>query len=252
MRDTKQLPDRLSVVPIAEAMVEVRFDCDESAKVPELVVGRLAGRPEWRDFAPLRLPIADIPAPVRMQDPNLKVQPVLELKRSDGLRLVKIGANAISYHATSSYPGWVSLKPEMYSTVDFLFSQFTNFTANRIGFRYINLLSAEEHHIPNLSVLDFSISVEGEPLSTSLNLNYHINHGKEHTVLVRIATPDFVQGVQKPFIAMIDVDVFTPSPFRTARSEDAKSWIEDAHAYLKREFFSLLTPELISKLGGQQ
>ena len=74
------LPEKLKNDAIAEAVCEVRFECEESVSLPEIVVGRLAEFETWRDYQKVRLPISDIPVSIRYQDPNLKNQPVLELR----------------------------------------------------------------------------------------------------------------------------------------------------------------------------
>ena len=42
-------PKKLKADAIAEALFEVRFQCKEAAQLPELVVGKLADNPVWKD-----------------------------------------------------------------------------------------------------------------------------------------------------------------------------------------------------------
>jgi hypothetical protein len=42
----------------------------------------------------------------------------------------------------------------------------------------------------------------------------------------------------------VDIDVFTPAGFSTADIIEARQWVSEAHDYLKKEFFGLLTDAL--------
>ena len=68
------LPNKLKHDAILEANFEIRFDADPSS-VAEIFLGRVADAGEWRGFTQRRLPMADIPAPVRRADPSLRFQP---------------------------------------------------------------------------------------------------------------------------------------------------------------------------------
>src|SRR5262245_58805243 len=105
-----RIPHKLKIDPIAEALWEVRFASND---IPEVVVGKLASREEWRSFKSQRLPAADIPAALRETDPQLSTQPTLQLQSGDDRRLVKIGSRVISYHALRPYPGWQIFEPEL-------------------------------------------------------------------------------------------------------------------------------------------
>ena len=128
------LPKKLKKDAIAEAICEIRFECEESLSLPEIVIGRLADFDAWRDFEKFRLPVSDIPASIRSQDPNLKKQPVVELRERNGSRLAKIGVTILSSHRLAPYKGWESFKPEIDRTIEFLFGLFQSFKATRLGF----------------------------------------------------------------------------------------------------------------------
>jgi len=125
------LPRKLKKDAVAEALLEVRFD---STELGELVVGKLASHEMWRSFPSSRLPLADIPAPVRQADPNLAHQAVLERRNPDVTRVVKIGDRVFSYHALPPYPGWEALEPELLRAMEFVFGSVEDFTANGLAF----------------------------------------------------------------------------------------------------------------------
>jgi uncharacterized protein (TIGR04255 family) len=236
------LPHKLKRDAIAEALLEVRFD---STELGELVVGKLASHEMWKRFPSNRLPIADIPAPIRQADPNLAYQAVLERRNPE--RVVKIGDRVFSYHALSPYPGWDVWEPELLRAVEFVFTAIEGFAAKRLGFRYINVLTSD-HSVQSARALNFNVAVAGASLDAPLNLNYLRTSSELHSTIVRIASKEFVQNPAPGLSALVDIDVFSPPGFSTADISQAREWITQAHECLKEEFFGLLTDTLRQKL----
>lgn len=243
---SKQIPNRLEKDAIAEAVCELRFECDQSSQIPEVVVGQLAA--QWQGYTGHRLPTADIPPALRQVDPNLKFQPSLELRLAGKSRQVKVGPHVLSYHALAPYPGWAEFQNEINTTIDNLFRAIGAVQIVRLGLRYTNLLDKKNHDIGKLTDLDFCIQVEGRPLAAPFNLNYQKSHGPMHAALIRISSPEFVIGPTQSFSALVDVDVGTPPSFSVAEPNAVKKWFDGAHRYEKQEFFSLIPSKLIDKL----
>lgn len=238
------LPRKLKKDAVAEALLEVRFD---STELGELVIGKLASHEMWQSFPGSRLPLADIPAPIRQADANLAYQALLERRNPDATRIAKIGDHVFSYHALPPYPGWDVLKPELLHVMEFVFTAVEGFAAKRFGFRYINVLTPE-HSVHGAKTLNFNVAVAGAPLDAPLNLNYLRIRSEHHHVLVRIASKEFVQNPAMNLSALVDIDVFTPAGFSSADMNHAKEWLSEAHEFLSEEFFGLLTEELKEKL----
>jgi uncharacterized protein (TIGR04255 family) len=235
---------RLEPDSIVEALFEMRF---RSSDVPEIVTGKLSANLPITDAVFERLPLADFPAPVRRSDPNLAIQPLLQARTNDSSRFAKIGEQVFSWHALNKYPGWEQFKPELDQALTHVFAAVGGLDVDRLGFRYVNLLT-QAHHIEGFGSFNMDASVGGQRLTSAANLNFQKTVG-EQTILVRIATPEFVQGPGTDFLAMIDVDVFQAAPSVPQSKEVITAWLETAHTNLKREFFSLLTPEIIKRLG---
>ena len=244
------LPEKLKKDAIVEALCEVRFECDESASLPEIVVGKLAEFELWRDFEKKRLPVSDIPAPIRSSNPSLKNEPILQLNEANGARAIKIGANVFSFHRLAPYPGWEAFKPEIDQSLDYLFGSFKDFKATRLGFRYLNAFTYEDHEVANPRSLNYTVTVAGTELTEPQNLNYRRQPSEKHTVQVRIASPEFVSGAKKLHV-LVDLDVHTPDGVETVDVGVARNWIEDAHTYEKEEFFALFTDEMMQKLAEE-
>ena len=119
---------------------------------------------------------------------------MLELRDKNRERLAKIGVYVLSYHRLAPYPGWDSFKPEINRVIEFLFGAFESFHATRLGFRYINAFTAEHHGVSNVGDLNYAVNVAGQRLQDPQNLNYRRTRSENHTVQVRIASPEFVSG----------------------------------------------------------
>src|SRR5262245_43763937 len=102
----RPLPRKLKRDAIVEALLEVRFESTDGLQFPEGVVGRFGSNAAWRGYRQVRLPLSDVPAPLRFQTADMKFLPVMELHEQSGKRIVKFGVNVISFHALAPYPGW--------------------------------------------------------------------------------------------------------------------------------------------------
>jgi len=246
-------PQKLKKDSIAEAICEVRFECQESASIPEILVGKLTDFEDWKSFQKIRLSVMDIPAPIRALNPDLRRQPVMELREEGGPKIVKIGANVLSLHRKAPYAGWERFRPEIYRFVEFLFGSFQDFRCTRLGIRYINIFTREDHGVESVKDLNYQVTLDGKELTSPQNINYQILKHDNHNILVRVASPEFVSGTQKDICsALVDLDVFTPDDWRGGDRDDAEKWIEDAHTYEKYEFFKLFTPKMKSLLVEEQ
>ncbi|MHB2166537.1 TIGR04255 family protein [Alsobacter sp. R-9] len=229
--------DNLENSPIAEALVEFRFS---SADLPEVTIGKLASCPLWSDFEPVRLPLAEMPAQLRESDPNLRIQPLLELHAQDRKKIIKVGPSVFSIHLLAPYPGWTRFSEFIDPALSYAFDSIRAFSVSRVGFRYINAFIDGVHNVNGVDDLNLEIKVAGEHLSIPMNLNYS---GKieGHTYLVRIASPEFVSGANiGKMKALIDLDIYTNEVEPPSTRLEIISWISKAHEMLKSQFFRLI------------
>jgi uncharacterized protein (TIGR04255 family) len=239
----KPIPKKLKHDAIVEAILEIRF---QTATIPEVLFGRLADYAPWKGFFQSRLPAYDLPAPLRASDPNLRFQPLFAL--SNGQRTVRIGSNVISYHRAAPYGGWEIFYPEIEETITGLFEKAETPIIQRLGLRYLNSLRTDLHGIVSICDLALQISAANEQISGNVNLNFSRELTQDTAATVRIATPEFVQGVLPKTSVYIDVDVFTKDQFQTTKKEDVQVWIKAAHESEKGQFFGLLTDDKIEEL----
>ncbi len=239
-------PTKLKHDAIIEVVFEFRFSCDE---LPEIVIGRLADREEWKDFHKIKLPLADIPASIRQGDPNIKYDAVLQLSNKPGDRLVRVGSNSISYHLTHKYHGWAALKDELVSLVDWFYSLFENLSIERLGLRYIDALRSDLHTIDGLSSLNLSILIGNNPVEKNVTLHFTEAVSENHIMTTRITSGDLVQGqLPKETSVITDIDIYTQSNNGLSGKDSVKAWVDEAHQYSKDAFFRLIPREILKNL----
>lgn len=242
-----QIPPKLKYDSILEAIFELRFDCKD---LPEVTIGRLVDHTPWEAFTKSRTAISDIPAALRLSDPHLRYQPILELKQEGGPLTVKIGTNAISFHNVRPYAGWSEFYRNLSDLTQMLFNKLDQLNVRRLGLRYVNALEAKSHLINDISVLNISLSLKNCPITHNFNVNYRHKVSPNAVCLTRVATIDFVEGPPLPddTAAYVDIDVFTPTIFRTDRLHEVQRWLENARLYKNAAFFKLIPREIIDKI----
>lgn len=242
------LPTKLKDDAIVEALCQVQFVSDD---LPEVIIGRVTDFWIKCGYMAERLPIADIPAPVRQADPNLRYQPTIQLRAKQGTNLIRIGEQAISFHVAgeNKYPGWDIFRDQLKGVVEGLFSNISNISVNRIGLRYINAIVQDRHFIKDIHELEFEVSIGGKKLTGPVNLNFNVSEGTAHIVTTRLAHGSFVQGtLPAKTSAVIDVEVSTVNEFAAKNSLDVMSWIDKAHTFEKTAFFALIPDTIQQRL----
>lgn len=240
------IPTKLKKDSIVEALFEMRFDAEE---LPEIIVGRLMDCEIWQAYERNRLPISDIPAPIRQSDRELRYQALVELKSEGGRNVVKIGTNVLSFHILKLYPGWSSFEPTLGKVVEFLYDRVMGLKIRRLGLRYINAMTVSDHMISDVSELDLKISLDGELITDSFNIAYIVDDKGPCSATVRVVTPNMLEGnFPVDTSVFIDIDVSTNKKSKIQSKKDVLSWLDQAHRHEKECFFSLLPDELIKQL----
>jgi len=246
----KPLPERIDPDAIIEALVEFRF---EHAELPEAIVGRLLDAPLWANYSQIRLPTADIPQPLRENDANLRYLPIIELRNKDNTRSAKIGGHVFSYHVLPPYPGWAAFLQELEAVLRTIIEKLKSDHFSRLGFRYINVLRPDEHHISGLADTEITVTVSNERLTEAINLNYRRTLDSNHTVTVKMSTPEFVAGQVRPGYSLLcDIDVATKSEVSLSGFDAALDWIKAAHDFEKDEFFKMLPDAITEQLSVKE
>jgi uncharacterized protein (TIGR04255 family) len=249
MMDRDRLPTKLKNDAILEAVVEIRFEPDPSL-VSEIFIGRFADNKAMSGFRHARLASADIPAQIRRVDPNLRYLPSIEMTSPDGGKVLRIGPQSVAYIRRAPYPGWTeSFGNELRNVVDHLYQVAPAVPVSRLGLRYVNALKSDEHGIKGIEDLAIGVSVNKQPLSHHLNLNFKTGVGSDFETITRIASIDLAEGtIPENSTVVVDIDVYTRSTFRTTDVNDVQKWIVEAHTCEKVAFFDVLGEENTERL----
>jgi uncharacterized protein (TIGR04255 family) len=240
------LPKKLKYDAIIEAVFELRFDIKE---ISEVFFGRFIDRDKWKGWQQRQLPAYNIPAQFRSIDPNIKYAPIIELIDNESKAILRLGPSVVSYHRQAPYIGWEKFKPELIGVIASLFGAAPGIVTKRLGLRYMNALRPGLHNVRGVADLDIQMSVFEDVISRSVNLNFITKLEKNSSCAVRIATPEFIQGVIPADTSVfVDVDVYTDEGFSAVEKKPVEEWIEFAHTQEKIEFFHLFGQATIDKL----
>jgi uncharacterized protein (TIGR04255 family) len=240
-----KLPRKLKKDALVEVLFEVRFS---TSALPEVFIGKLIAALSALQSGMLieRLPMADVPAPIRKSDPNFAYQPTIQIKNKDGNRIARISEMVASWHALSAYPGWQTFIKEIEKFNKALAASVEGITVDRFGLRYLNFLNAQDHNVRGLSDVTIDVAIGKTVLDAPLNVQYQRTTNGQ-TLAVRVATPEYVQPGRTDFSVFIDLDVYS-QPGEKLRLEQTMKWVKTAHISIKQQFFALLKEEVLQSL----
>jgi len=241
----RMLPTRMKDDAIVEALLEVRF---EHNGLGELLVGRLANSETFAGYEAQRMPLADVPAPVRESDPNMRYTPTLQLTSGNSGEVVRLGSNVVSLHLLAPYPGWDAFQARIRALASALYSASDPIVVQRVGLRYINGFTPK-HLIRSIWDLNFDLRVDGERPSDDIGMQYRLYPEGNVVAQVTLASPTYIQGSPAPdSVCAVDIDVYSNQPLGRLPIDALISWIEAAHTYEKTAFFSLFTSKMVHEL----
>jgi uncharacterized protein (TIGR04255 family) len=235
-------PKRISPCPIVEAIVELRFS---SAVLPDAVFG-IIYQEFGKDFSGRveKLPILQLPEPIRAIDPNLMYQPHYKLVA--GNLLFQIGPRVTSLSNFREYMGWDNFARKL--TEVFLRLQKLQVVkaVERLGIRYINLFKDDVYNNINLIIL-----MNDEPLRTVRTTLRAEIEDDGFTTTLQIANPATLKIQSQAMVgSVIDIDV-ARQVFETDFFGNMESILEKGHYIEKKLFFSLLKMEFLSTLNPE-
>ncbi len=232
-----KLPRSIDPCPIIEAIFEVRF---ESSFPGDAIFGIVYNqfKDEYKNTE--ELPILQLPAAIRNQDPNLRFSPHYKMRKNNFI--IQVGPNVFSLTNVQEYCGWDLFSREIYNTftkvkgLDLIKRQL------RMALRYINIFS-------DINIFEKSnlvISLNNRQLSQDkINLLAEIPyaHGTSNVKLINYAEARFESQIIAGSIVDIDTNV------RYEDFEDIRQAIESAHMEEKALFFNMLDDEFLRTLN---
>ncbi len=233
----KKLPLSINPCPIIEAIFEIRF---ESSFPGDAIFGIVFNKfkDEFKNIE--QLPILQLPAAIRTQDPNLKFSPHYKMKKDNFI--IQIGPNVFSLANVKEYCGWSLFSKKVYDTFAKINELDLIKSLLRTTLRYINLF-------PDINIFEksnFTINLNNNHLGKDkINFIAEIPyaHGISNLKLINYAEAMFENQVIKGSIVDIDTNVQCDD-FGSIQDS-----IECAHTEEKTLFFNLLENKFLKTLN---
>jgi len=242
-KNTLKLPKKITPCPIIESIIEIRFD---SAIPPDAIFGVV-----YNSFnkvfpnKPENLPILQIPAQIRNNDPNLLYKPHYRLSNDTFLFLV--GPKSISLINKGEYVGWSIFSPKIVECFQKIKEIQIIKNTKRFGLRYINFF--EKLNIYNemnlkLSLNEDSLTGNKTVIRTSLPKG-------EFTSRLQISNDSKIEhNDTKKHGSIIDIDLYLEED-GSSIIDRFDSILEDAHNREKEIFFSFFKEEFLKKFNPE-
>jgi len=232
-----KLPLSINPCPIIEAIFEIRFD---SSFPGDAIFGIIFNqfKDEFQDVE--QLPILQLPAAIRNQDPNLKFSPHYKIKKNNFI--IQIGPNVFSLTNIKEYCGWKVFSEKIFDTYNKVSELGLIKKQFRTALRYINIL-------PGINVFEksnLSIKLNDKTLGANqINFTAEIpyEHGASNLKLINFAEAIFENQATKGSI--VDIDTYV----QQEKFDNFKDAVECAHTAEKELFFNLLEQEFLKTLN---
>lgn len=236
-----KIPKKISPCPIAEALVELRFQPSPSTPIDAifgLVFEKL--RSEFPNVT--NLPALSVPEQLRESDPNLKYQAHHRL--ANDTFSVSVGPRVLVFACLSPYAGWERFFGTIKKSLDLLLETADLIVGiERVGIRFVNFLNSALDES-----FDFSLSA---PRLNVDNCQFHttlIIPGDEFSNTVQLANrANLVRDNKQITGAVVDIDTFREDPTGGLK-KDIYGVIDRAHECEKQIFFSLLREDVVKTL----
>jgi uncharacterized protein (TIGR04255 family) len=243
MFESIRLPDHIDSCPIAESVLEIRYN---SILPSDAIFGIIYSKimNYFSGAKPESLPILQIPEAVRQNDPNLIYQAHYKLfKKNLGMT---IGPRSIVFSCLKPYVGWESWNSFFIPILNDIGDTGVFTQIERLGLRYINIFQGNILDKINLNLVIGSKQVVEESTNIRSEL---LEDGfiKILQIVNRVAVqipPKTING------SLIDIDCvkLLNVDFESFISEFPRL-IDLAHMYEKQLFFGLLTPSYLSSMN---
>ena len=237
-----KIPRKITPCPITEAIIELRFESDlPSEAVFGVIYGKLQND---YDKNVETLPVIQLPAAIRNQDPSLKFQPYYKLQSGDFI--LQIGPKTISLSSTREYVGWNEFSKKINGTISSVSDIGVIKHVLRLGIRYINIF---EFNI--FDKINLKLTMENQPfIANQIKLNSSLKTG-EFISNLRIVNESKIEiNKISKMVSVIDIDT---SIERTSGISlpDIASLMNTGHVEEKKIFFSLLNNEYLQSLNPE-
>ena len=244
-----KLPKSLEREPLLDALCEIRFE--GSGPLPDILPGII-----FREYDGIlslqRLPLAEVPLPMRASDPRLQFAPIQEINFPK--YKILIGDRSVAIRCNLPYPKWLNFKKDILSTTEFLhkFSNIIGGAVNRFSIKYVNLIESTTL-TDQISKINLEIKLGSSSVSDNhINMQVYQNDGDILHIISVItgANGNLTDGRNVDGI-VVDIDSIMNAS--SEKVHDLHCWIEENIENLKQSnkklFFEFLKPATLNDMG---
>ena len=243
----QKLPTVLEREPLVEAVFEVRLSAGQSLAdiLPGFLFHELVPKPTVT-----RLPAAEIPLPMRSNDPGLQFAPVLRLEW--GQYFIAIGDRNIVISCKLPYPKWPNFKIAILDIMERLAKVGIPSKVERYSVKYVNVIHgktlAEQTDKIEMAIQLGPDRVSADPVSLQVHRN---EDGTLHILSVLIGASAQLSDGKRIQGAVVDVDsirTISPMDFLAFVASLAPN-VEALRQANKVKFFGCLKETTIEEMG---
>lgn len=242
-----QLPNALDREPLVDAVFEVRMG--GTPHMADLLPGALFGQIDPKPTIQ-RLPAAEIPQPIREQDPNLIFSPVIRLDW--GGFTISFGDRNLIIGCKLPYPKWPKFKEAILGTVAKVADVGIAGPVERYSIKYVNLIQAPSF-AAQIAKINMAVRVgDVEAMDDHLSVQVHRKEGDIlHIVSVVTGAQGMMANKKMIFGAVVDIDSIRIGHFPDLNtfSRSLEPAVEGLRQANKVKFFSCLKEETIKEMG---
>lgn len=242
-----KLPTVLEREPLVDAVFEVRLGGDPHMAdlLPGVLFVQLDPKPTIQ-----RLPAAEIPQPIRANDPNLVFAPVIRLDWREFA--ISFGERNLVIGCKLPYPKWPRFKEAILDIVARVASVGIAGPVERYSLKYVNLILAPTIS-DQITKIDMAVRI-GEVAVRDDHLSVQVHKSEGDTLHIMSVVTGAQVGLadgKQVYGAVVDIDSIRVVHFADFGAFDAALGpaIETLRQANKIKFFSCLTQATVSEMG---
>lgn len=237
-----QIPKKLNKCPLVDVIFEIRFS---PIVTPEVVFPMIYNKIS-NDFGKIEsLPISQMPAQIRDNDPNLEFAPHFRLRNKlNSNHILQIGPKVVVWSSSPIYSGWESFRAYTALLLSKVIQSDVFNNIIRIGFRATNFFEGTNIFENKLKA---EIRLGGNEIKyRQTMLRTEIIKGEFHSTVQILNDAQVNLPSANKTGSLIDIDTFC-MPIESS-TDDIESKLDRAHEIEKEIFFSLLKEEFLNIL----
>jgi len=244
----KKIPVRVKKEPLIEAVWEIRFTSIKpfvADLLPGLVFKALPGK--YPNL--VRLPSADIPAPIVENEPKFRYVPKIRLEGEN--QAVQIGEHVVSLSCRRPYSGWKTFSKDIRTLMAIVRDTGLIDRLERFSLKYIDLIDLEQP--PSVNCLNVELKMgEYEIATRPVQLRTEIKEGNLIHIIQIVSPAEASIPGESGKVSGVLLDIDSIRPMKQNESwTDVDNDLDLVHLSSKNMFFNLLKPDTIKKLGPE-